>query len=111
MKFINWDNKEWELDKVAEIINKVKDYCDKKGIKASLYEVEDQSSNPGEKNERFDVEIRYFNEKNILIQQKLLILNGEVVDGKEFHKRFNEFYPTSERKNIRNKGEKIWKKS
>jgi hypothetical protein len=33
MQFINWHNEDWDLDKVADIVNKTKDYCDKRGIK------------------------------------------------------------------------------
>lgn len=42
--------------------------------------------------ERVDVEIVTTNEKNQLYQQKLLILNDEVIDGLTFHKRYHEWY-------------------
>ena len=39
---------------------------------------------------RIDIEIRFNNENGILIQQKLLILDDIVIDGKKFHDRFHE---------------------
>ena len=41
---------------------------------------------------RVDIEIRYVNKNHQSIQQKLLILNGELIDGEMFHKRFHEWY-------------------
>ena len=43
-------------------------------------------------NDRVDIEILYIKEKH-LIRQKLLMMKDEIIDGAEFHKRFNEFYP------------------
>lgn len=45
-----------------------------------------------DKNGRIDIEIRYVDEKNCLVQQKLLILNDELIDGEIFHKRYKEWY-------------------
>ncbi len=94
LKFINWDDSlnQWSLDKVIEIVSKIKAYADKKKLKdVILHSVEDSSWSDSE-NGRIDVEIRFRNNKNQLIQQKLLILKGEVIDGEEFHKRHDEFY-------------------
>ena len=41
---------------------------------------------------RIDIEVRFEENNGNLIQQKLLILNGELVDGETFHKRFHEWY-------------------
>ena len=41
---------------------------------------------------RIDIEIRFVDEKGHLIQQKLLILNDELIDGKTFHERHDEWY-------------------
>lgn len=49
-------------------------------------------SDVNEKNGRIDVEIGYIGEKGLPIRQKLLILNDEVIDGKTFHKRHDEWY-------------------
>ena len=48
---------------------------------------------------RIDVEVRF--EKNgLMISQKLLILNDELIDGKTFHSRYEELY-----------GKEEWRKS
>lgn len=49
-------------------------------------------SDINEKNGRIDVEIGYIGDKGIPIRQKLLILNDEVIDGKTFHERHDEWY-------------------
>ena len=41
---------------------------------------------------RIDVEIRFRDENGSLIQQKLLILDDELIDGKTFHERYKEWY-------------------
>lgn len=43
-------------------------------------------------NGRVDIEVCYNNEKNQQVRQKLLILNNELIDGKTFHKRYDEWY-------------------
>ncbi len=95
LTFINFDDyyNRWSLKKVVEITSKVSDYCAKnKIVDPELLYVED-SSWADKANERIDIEIRYTNKDGILMQQKLLMLKGEIIDGKEFHKRYNEFYP------------------
>ena len=44
------------------------------------------------KNQRYDVVIQYVSDEDKRIRQKLLILKGEVIDGKTFHERYHEFY-------------------
>lgn len=89
LNFSSVDNT-WKLDTVIEIISKVKDYCLLKGLSGvELYEVEDNTEK--DPNQRYDVSIRYIRDGH-LIQQKLLILKGEVLDGDAFHKRYEEFY-------------------
>lgn len=39
---------------------------------------------------RIDIEILYINENKDLICQKLLILDGELLDGEMFHKKWRE---------------------
>ena len=41
---------------------------------------------------RIDIEIEYQNKNGQLVRQKLLILNGELIDGLAFHKRHSEWY-------------------
>lgn len=45
-----------------------------------------------DKNKRIDVRVRYVDLENRLMEQKLLILNDEVIDGETFHKRYKEWY-------------------
>ncbi len=93
-KFINWNNpdKSWPLDIVADIVSKIKGYADKESLEnASILEVEDNTwSDPT--NNRYDITIMFTKDGHIC-QQKLLFLNGELIDGEDFHKRFSEFYP------------------
>lgn len=95
LKFINNEDllNRWRVDTVLLIVSKVQQYCMEHNlINAYLHSVEDNRwSDP--KNGRFDIEIRYINENGNLIQQKLLYLRGEILDGNEFHKRHDEFYP------------------
>lgn len=82
--------KKWKLNLIADIIEKVKAYADKNGYKdVVLLSVEDNTWNDP-KNQRFDVEIATSGNPQ---WQKLLFLKGELLDGNEFHERFNEFYP------------------
>ena len=99
LKFMDWNDplNRWSVDRVLDIVTKVKKYTDKHGIKnAELLSVEDSSyasSLYPDNNDRVDIEIRYLNECNQLIMQKLFIMKGELIDGTEFHKRRREFYP------------------
>ena len=96
MKFINFNDNlnKWNVKTILEIVSKVDEYCQKNGIEdAELYTVEDNTWSDTE-NKRYDIEIRY-KAKDRLMQQKLLILKGEILDGNEFHKRYNEFYSRS----------------
>ena len=97
-EFINFqDNSFWSLETIYNIVSKVKDYADRqKLVDVRLVSVEDNSwSDPD--NQRFDVYIEHSepfpNFGNQRFRRKLLILKGEVLDGKEFHKRCSEFYP------------------
>ncbi len=98
MQFINFGNpaNKWSVSTVLDITSKVYDYCRKRGIEnAELCTIED-STWEDKTNMRYDIEIRY-NSRGHLIQQKLLMLKGEILDGKSFHERFEEFYPKSAR--------------
>jgi hypothetical protein len=41
---------------------------------------------------RIDIEIEFIDEYNHWVRQKLLIMNGELIDGVTFHERRNEWY-------------------
>ncbi len=93
LKFVNFSDplNRWDIDKVILICNEVKRYADNHNLdKVELHRVEDNTWSDKE-NQRYDIEIRYM-KGNQLIQQKLLMLKGELLDGDEFHNRINEFY-------------------
>lgn len=95
LRFTNFGDilNRWSLNKVATIVNSVKNYADLKGYEnVELVSVEDNTWSDAI-NQRYDVEIRFMDGEKRLVGQKLLILKGEVIDGLEFHKRFDEFYP------------------
>ena len=50
-----------------------------------------------DKNGRIDIEIEYTNDECCQICQKLLILNNELIDGKAFHERHDEWYPSEDK--------------
>ena len=95
LQFINWEDplNQWRLDTVAMLVQEVQKYAASKGLNnVILHSVEDNRwSDP--QNGRFDIEIRFPDEKKHMIQQKLLYLKGEIIDGETFHKRREEFYP------------------
>lgn len=83
----------WDLRILSNVVRKVEAYCDKHDIgNVELHEVEDNRWEDPE-NQRFDIVIRYPDKNGTLIEQKLLMLKDEVIDGEEFHKRYSEFYP------------------
>ena len=94
LRFVNFDDvlNRWSLDLVADIVTKTKAYADSQNLHdVELYEVEDSMwSDPD--NNRIDITIRYNDDKGFYCSRKLLMLKGEIVDGVEFHKRFEEFY-------------------
>ncbi len=90
--FINYDNKDWDFLTVKRIVDKVEQYVFKKALKeVKLIRVEDNTW-ADTKNRRYDIEISYVDDKGKLVWQKLLILKDEILDGEQFHKRFEEFY-------------------
>ena len=93
-KFINFEDiyNRWKLADLCEIVCKIKAWTDNNGLPdVELVEVQDNRLSDKE-NQRIDVVIRYVNKDNILMEQKLLILKDEVIDGKTFHRRSREFY-------------------
>lgn len=82
----------WPLDKMADILGKIKDYANKDGLSnVEVVRIEDNTwSDPV--NNRYDIDIICVNSANQLSGRKLLILKDELLDGIEFHKRFKEFY-------------------
>ncbi len=92
-KFINlYNNDYWSLETVNNIVSKVSEYAEKKGLKDVKLVCIENNVEGDPVNRRYDVEIEYQGE-HCRIQKKLLILKDEVIDGDEFHKRAREFYP------------------
>mgnify|MGYP001029850390 CR=1 FL=1 len=74
-------------DKLRQILSLIDDY-----MHNTPYDIldihEDDSCDP---NGRIDIKIRFARNEKV-IEQKLLILKGELIDGETFHKRFSEWY-------------------
>ena len=51
-----------------------------------------------DKHGRIDIEIEFIDEHNHWCRQKLLIMNGELIDGTAFHARRDEWYDQSRNK-------------
>ncbi len=93
MKYYNFSDKNHKccLDQLFRIVTLIKDYCDRNNLEdVEVLSIEDNTATDTV-NQRFDIEIM-FRRKGIPVYQKLLILKGEVIDGKTFHKRYEEFY-------------------
>lgn len=76
---------------LSDILNKVNMYAHDNGyLNVKLIEIEDQSWLDQE-NRRYDIRISY-TYQGTQWSQLLLYLKGEIVDGEQFHKRFDEFY-------------------
>jgi hypothetical protein len=94
LKFVNFNDphNRWSLKKICEITGLLKEYADKHDYRnVELLYVEDNTWSD-EVNQRYDIEITYVGDSGPH-WQKLLIMKGEVIDGLEFHKRYEEFYP------------------
>lgn len=76
-------------EKFRNILDLLDNYM--KGTRYAIAEMwENDIKDP---NGRIDIEILFENPEHQMIQQKLLVLNGELIDGKTFHARYNEWYP------------------
>ena len=74
---------------LRHILDQIDEYM--KGKEYSIWEIRQEDIKDA--HGRIDIEIMYENEENHLPRtQKLLILDGELVDGVTFHKRFHEWY-------------------
>ena len=60
--------------------------------KAPYYICEIRRDDVSDKHGRIDVEIELVDEHNHWIRQKLLIMDGELIDGAAFHARCREWY-------------------
>lgn len=98
MIYVNFDNNHNStLDELYDVFSKLKDYAAKKKLEnVSVLSVENCTWQDKE-NQRYDIEISYTDKSNKLFSKKLLILKGEVIDGVEFHRRYEEFYPDRKR--------------
>ena len=91
VKLINFNDNRWNCNVLNDIITKTERYITEMGYsEAELVSIEDNSWEDKE-NCRYDIEIQFMSGKR-LVRQKLLLLKGELLDGKTFHKRFGEFY-------------------
>lgn len=98
LKFTNLNDilNRWSLDTVVEVVSKVKEYADNHDLTdVYLHEVEDLTYEDPE-NQRYNIDIRYINENNSLIQQRLLMLKGTVYNCNEVHERRDEFFTRKE---------------
>ena len=86
-KDIYGNREEFTSDKLRRILNLIDGYM--KDIPYTIHEIRQDDTK--DKNGRVDIEIRYVDKKNCLVQQKLLILNDELVDGETFHNRYKEW--------------------
>lgn len=75
-------------EKIKHILELIDGYMAE--IPYTIHEIRQDDVN--DKHGRIDIEIRYVDDGNCLIQQKLLILDNELIDGKTFHKRYSEWY-------------------
>ncbi len=93
--FVNMESEAhtWALDKIKSIVDLLSDYAESHGLKdVVLVSVEDSTWSDSA-NQRYDIYVEYPSESGQPVQQKLLILKGEVIDGRTLHERFEEFYP------------------
>lgn len=74
-------------DKLRKILDLVDGY-----MKVPYKILEIWQDDINEPNGRIDVVVGFNNEKNFPVQQKLLILKDELIDGVTFHKRYHEWY-------------------
>ena len=95
IKFIADDGKPFTLYEISEICNKLSDYA-KENIGTKDCYIHSILRSLDAKNNRYDIELRYIDENRQIMGQKLLYIKGEIIDGIEFHKRHDEFYPDSE---------------
>lgn len=64
------------------------------GYKKTHYNIcEIRRDNIRDEHGRIDIEIEFADEHGHWVRQKLLIMNGELIDGVSFHKRCREWYP------------------
>lgn len=45
-----------------------------------------------DKHGRVDITVEFYDQNSMLVQQKLLILDDELIDGPEFHRRYKTWY-------------------
>lgn len=74
-------------DKFRHILDLIDNYMK---VPYTIAEIRQDDIN--DKYGRIDIEVVFNNKEGCPIQQKLLILNDELIDGETFHKRFKEWY-------------------
>jgi len=102
LKSINYEGIEEisgiSINKLCNIITELKKYSEeKKLIMSSLLSVED-NSDQDKKNDRYDIEIAYkaYDDNGMHYNiEKLLFLQGKIIDAKTFHRKIRDFYTPS----------------
>ena len=80
------NTEQFTSDKMRHILDLIDGYMN--GKEYTIAEI--RQDDIYDKHGRIDIEIRYTDERNFLIQQKLLILDDELIDGNTFHKRYHD---------------------
>ena len=100
IKFVNFAPDEyWDWNIINDVVTLTKHYADVNHFNIIEMELENNSWSDV-RNNRYDITITYRNinddENKTLIRQKLLFLQGDLVDGKTFHANFQKYYPGKE---------------
>ena len=95
-EFICFDKPNWTLGLLADLMGKLKAFAESKGWeRATLVSCEDCTEYDSV-NQRYNIVVRYLIGEHVY-DSWLLFLKGEIIDGKAFHKRYDEFYPENNR--------------
>lgn len=94
LRLINWDKEDadWRLDVLASICTQTLDYANKRGYKNVILESIEDNTLTDPANQRYDIQILFDRTEENVIGQKLLMMKGEVIDCKTFHRRYEEYY-------------------
>ena len=100
IKFVNFaPNEYWDWDVINDIVVLTKHYADVKHLDIIKMELENNSWSDV-RNNRYDITITCRNtnddENKTLTCQKLLFLQGMLVDGEDFHANFQKYCPGEE---------------
>lgn len=92
-KLINAYDDGWNLNVLCDIVTQIANYSYQNGIRIMKIESIEDNSRADDENLRYDVRIVVMgDEDRPLYRMKLLYLKGQIMDGEEFHERYDEFY-------------------